>query len=65
MNTKKIINKVQIGILIFALVYFFGPDVLVGPLDDAVIVLVSGIVDVVLGVIKATLSSYNTTSFIE
>ena len=53
MNNKSKLATVQTAILIGTALYVVLPDVFIGPIDDAVITLISGIVELVLGFVRA------------
>ena len=49
MNNKSALSTVQTVILIGAALYVVLPDFFIGPVDDTVIALITGIAEVVLG----------------
>ena len=53
MNSKSTLSTVQTVILIATALYVVLPDVFIGPIDDTVIALISGIAELVLGFVKA------------
>lgn|GEM_PF-3834043 len=52
MNNKSLATA-QRFIIIAAIAYVIGPDLLIGPIDDAAVVALSGIAELVLGIIRA------------
>ena len=47
------LSKIQIVIAIVVAIYVVMPDLFIGPIDDAVIAAIAGVVEVVLGVMRA------------
>lgn len=65
MDKIKNISTAQTIILIGAVVYVLFPDLLFGPIDDAAVVLIAGIAEVVLKCTKSGIKQFGTTGFIE
>lgn len=53
MNNKSALSTVQTVILIGAALYVVLPDFFIGPVDDTVIALITGIAELVLGFAKS------------
>lgn len=49
---SKTLTTIQIIIAIVALGYIIAPDLLLGPFDDAAIVGIAALADVILGIVK-------------
>lgn len=56
MNSKSTLATVQTAILIGTALYVLLPDVLIGPVDDTVIALFSGLAELVLGIVKSRIN---------
>ena len=65
MDSIKNISTAQKVIFIVAALYWVCPDLVIGPLDDAVVVLLSGVAETVLGCVRAGISHSGPKGFIE
>ena len=52
------IKKIQVIIFVIALIYIVSPDMLIGPIDDAAVAGIAGIVEVVLGIVNKASESH-------
>ena len=50
---EKNLGTVQIVIVVCTIVYIIAPDLIVGPVDDAAVAVLAGIIEAVLGVVQA------------
>ena len=55
---NNVLGKVQLIVLIAVVIYAVMPDLFVGPIDDAALVAIAGIAEVVLGIIRAVSKSH-------
>ena len=49
---KKSFSKIQLGIIIFAIMYAIGPDPIIGPIDDGLLIVLSGIAEAILAIVR-------------
>ena len=65
MDSIKSVSTVQKVIFIAAAIYVVCPDIMIGPLDDAAVVLLSGITEAILGCVRANISQSGSKGLIE
>lgn len=56
---RKPLTVLQVIIAVVALLYVVSPDLLLGPFDDAAVLTIGAIADVVIGIIKNRIGSSN------
>ena len=56
---RKPLTVLQVVIAVLALLYVVAPDLLLGPFDDAAVLTIGAVADVVIGIIKKRIGSSN------
>ena len=56
---RKPLTVLQVVIAVLALLYLVSPDLLLGPFDDAAVLTIGAVADVVIGIIKKRIGSSN------